>query len=56
MKDEGLYKNYSMQKLLDDLDVIERYDFLGKKAHFSEITGKQKALYECFGVKTPGML
>lgn len=56
MKDEGLYKNYSMQKLLDDLDVIERYDFPGKKAHFSEITGKQKALYECFGVKTPGML
>jgi transposase len=56
MKDEGLYKNYSMQKLLDDLDVIERYDFHGKKAHFSEITGKQKALYECFGVETPGML
>lgn len=56
MKDEGLYKNYSMQKLLDDLDVIERYDFPGKKAHFSEITTKQVALYKSLGVNPPSML
>lgn len=56
MKDEGLYKNYSMQKLLDDLDVIERYEFPGKRAHFSEITKKQAALYKSLGVTPPGML
>ena len=56
MKDAKLYKNYSMQKLLDDLDVIERYELPGKRPHFSEITAKQKALYECFGAQPPDML
>lgn len=56
MKDSHLYKNYSMQKLLDDLDIIERYDYPGKKAHYSEITNKQKDLYVFCGVKPPSML
>lgn len=56
MKDEGLYKNYSMQKLLDDLNLIERCEFPAKRAHFSEITKKQIALYKSLGVNPPGML
>jgi len=56
MKDHDLYKNYTMQKLLDELDVIERFDFPGKRAHFSEVTTRQQHIYSCFGVKPPNML
>lgn len=56
MKEGHLYKNYSMQKLLDDLDIIEKFDYPGKRPHYSEITKKQKDLYACFGVEAPSML
>jgi len=56
MKDSKLYRNYSMQSLLDSLDVIERYDFAGQRYHCSEITQKQLDIYACFGVSPPNML
>ena len=56
MKDNQLYRNYSMQPLLDNLDVIERFDHPGKRCHYAEITVKQQQLYECFKVDPPGML
>ena len=34
----GLLSNYTMQLLLDELDVIEYYQQLGKTYHMSEIT------------------
>ncbi|MCF2657081.1 hypothetical protein [Lacrimispora saccharolytica] len=34
----GLLSNYTMQLLLDELDVIEYYQQLGKTHHMSEIT------------------
>ena len=45
-----LYKNYSMASLLDEIDVIEIFEYQNKKTHFSEITKKQRTLLECFGV------
>ncbi len=56
MKESHLYKNYSMQSMLDDLDIIERFDYQGQRYHCSEITNKQKELYKCFGIKLPNML
>ena len=56
MKEKKLYKNRTMQQLLDELDCIERYDQEGKRPHYSEVTGKQRAIYECFGVSAPDML
>lgn len=56
MKENQLYKNYSMQTLLDDLDIIERFDYQGQRYHCSEITKKQRHIYECFGVNPPNML
>ena len=56
MRDKNLYHNYTMQSLLDSLDVIERYDFDGKRYHCSEITEKQQNLFSCFGVSPPNTL
>ena len=56
MKDNKLYRNYSMQSLLDSLDVIERYDFAGHRYHCSEITQKQLDIYACLGVSPPNTL
>ena len=41
------------QSLLDELDVIEYYQQPGKAHHLSEITQKQRNLYELMGVSAP---
>lgn len=56
MKKNDLYRNYTMQTLLDELDIIERFDYDGKRLHYSEITKKQEALYAHFNQKSPNML
>ena len=53
MDDHELFKSYSMQTMLDDLDIIEYYQQPGKAHHLSEITGKQAALYEAMEVESP---
>jgi transposase len=50
MREHGLYRNYTMQSLLDSIDVIERYEYEGQKPYISEVTERQRKLYECFGV------
>jgi len=45
MDDKGLFKDYTMQSLLDELDTIEYYQQPGKTHHLSEITEKQRKLY-----------
>ena len=56
MRDNNLYQNYTMQSLLDSLDLIERYDYEGQLHHCSEITHKQQNLFFCFGVPLPTTL
>ena len=56
MKDNDLYKNYTMQSLLDSLDVIERYDYEAQRYHCREITKKQRDIFACFGASTPTTL
>ena len=53
MSDHDLFKNYTMQELLDELDVIESYEQPGRKQRIGEITKKQMNLYECLGVEVP---
>lgn len=48
-----LYKNYSMASLLDEIDIIEIFDYSGKKIHFSEITKKQRDILHCFDITLP---
>ena len=50
MQDHQLFKDYTMQGLLDELDLIECFKEPGKKTRFSEITKRQTALFECMGV------
>ena len=56
MRKNNLYQNYTMQSLLDSIDVIERYDYNGQRYHCSEITQKQKDIFACLGVTLPNML
>ena len=53
MDDNGLFKNYTMLSLLDELDIIEYYQHPGKAHHLSEITEKQRKLYEIMQVSVP---
>jgi hypothetical protein len=53
MDEQGLFKNYTMQELLDELDIIERYQQPGKAYHPGEMTKKQKSLYQYMGVDFP---
>ena len=48
-----LFKNYTMQELFDELDVIEKFQLPGEAAFFAEITVKQKSLYTALGVLPP---
>ena len=54
MQDFELFKDYTMQGLLDELDIIECYKETGRKTRFSEITKRQASLYELIGVPVPG--
>jgi len=56
MRDNNLYQNYTMQTLLDSLDVIERYDYDGQRHHCGEITKKQQGLFSSFEVPPPTTL
>jgi transposase len=56
MRDNNLYRNYTMQSLFDSLDVIERYDYGGHRRHCGEVTKKQTDTYGFFGVSPPPTL
>ncbi len=53
MDESNLFKNYTMQELFDELDVIEMFQQPGRQAFFGEITGKQRKLYAALGVQPP---
>jgi len=50
MLNNDLYKNYSMASLLDEIDVIESYEYHGKKSHISEVTKRQRDILHCFDI------
>ena len=56
MRDNNLYQNYTMQSLLDSLDVIERYVYDEQRHHYSEITKKQRELFSAFQIPPPTTL
>ena len=56
MRDNDLYRNYTMQSLFDSLDVIERYEYGNQRFHCSEITKKQKDTFAFFQVEPPNTL
>ena len=53
MKETDLYKTYSMQQLLDKLDVLECFEDENHKLRIGELLNKQAEIYETLGVALP---
>jgi len=53
MKEANLYRTYSMQQLLDRLDVLECFEDEGHKLRIGEFMNKQADIYEALGVALP---
>jgi hypothetical protein len=53
MDEHSLFKSYTMQEMIDELDVIELYKQPGKKAYIGEMTNNQRTLYQYMGVGAP---
>lgn len=53
MQDKGLFKDYTIQSLLDKLDVIECIENPGHDLRVGEILNKQKLIFEAMEVRTP---
>jgi hypothetical protein len=53
MDKHSLFKNYTMQEMINELDVVELYKQPGKKAYIGEMTDDQRMLYQYMGVGTP---
>ena len=56
MQEHSLYKDYTMQQLLDKLDLIECFSYPGRDLRVGEVLEKQKDLYVKLGVKPPASL
>ncbi len=53
MKETDLYKDYTLQQLLDKLDVIECFEDASHSLRVGEILNKQAQIYEALGVEVP---
>jgi transposase len=54
MQVHKLFKTYTLQSLLDQVDVIECFERPGHRLQVGEILQKQKKIYEYMGVEVPG--
>lgn len=50
MQNKNLFKQYTIQGLLDEFDVIECYEQPGSDLRLGEITKRQKELYEAMEI------
>ncbi|WP_367358575.1 IS1634 family transposase [Mesotoga sp.] len=55
MQDTGLFDNWTLQGLLDELDTIERFEYPEHGRLIGEVTKKQKDIYAKLGVKSPSL-
>lgn len=56
MQDTDLFKNYTLQGVLDKLDVIECFETPGQKLRVGELLEKQIEIYRCLSVEPPSSL
>lgn len=56
MQVNDLFKFYTVQSLLDELDVIEAFEFPNHHRRLGEISKKQLALFSSLGVSPPSSL
>ena len=55
MQDTGLFENWTLQGLLDELDTIERFESPEHGRLIGEVTQKQKDIYVKLGVQSPSL-
>ena len=53
MQDARLFGKYTLQDLLDELDVIESLEVPGKEPIYGEVLERQVKIYEAMGVPAP---
>lgn len=53
MQKGGLFKDYTLQSLLDKLDLIECFEYPGYALQVGEVLNKQRKIYETLGVEPP---
>ena len=56
MHDNNLFKNYTMQEVLDELDMIECFEQKGCSIRIAEATKKQLALYSALEIDPPSLI
>ena len=56
MQDKKLFKDHTMQEVLDDLDVIECFEVPDQQLQVGETTKRQMDLYSTLGVTPPASL
>ena len=56
MQESNLFKNYTMQEVLDEFDIIECFEVPGQQLQIGEITKRQMGLYSKLGVTPPTSL
>ena len=55
MQDAKLFDKWTLQGLLDELDVIEVFEAPGQNKIVGEITEKQKVIYQKLGIEPPSL-
>lgn len=53
MKESGLYNKYTMQELLDKLDILECFEDSNHSLRIGEMLNKQAEIYEVLGIEAP---
>lgn len=55
MQDAGLFKKWTLQGFLDELDTIELFEAPGYGRILGEVTKKQEELYAALGLEPPSL-
>ena len=53
MQEAEIFQNYTLQALLDKLDIIECFENPGYDLRVGEVLTKQKQIYESLGISPP---
>ena len=53
MQDKNLFKQYTMQELLDEFDIIECFEQPGRELRVGEVTKRQIELYKAMDIVPP---
>ncbi len=56
MQENKLFKNHTLQEILDEFDIIECFEVPGQRLQVGETTKRQLELYTTFGVMPPASL